>query len=612
MTSRVQVAKGILWFVVGLGLAATIVRFARGLGATTALSDTTPWGLWVGFNVMSAVALAAGGFVVAAIVHIFHREKYEPVARPAVLLALLGYSGAVTGLIVELGLPWNVWHPVFFWNPHSPLFEIAWCVMLYLNVLILEFAPVVLERTRFQGLYKLSLKVQLPLIVLGIAISTLHQSSLGSLQLIMPFRLHPLWYTHRIPELFFVSAIGAGLCMVIFACLVTCWLYERKPRLETLSGLAGFAAGALGFYALFRGWDLLSEGKLHYMLEGTRETWLFWIEIVASIVVPMVLFLVPRTRRSPTGLFLGALSGVLGVVLYRVNASGLGQIWTTKTTYFPTWTEFAMGLAVPAGFAIIYLFVQEHFPVERELSEELARLRRYQLFELPRFDRQHLIWLGDPGFCARRIFSLLFGVALGIGLALSPWNPLVAETPVERARGGDVLRVGFPAGTVQFPHAAHIERIGKDLGDRNRSCATCHHLVKPGDRGTPCAECHADMYLPTRIFDHELHVKRAGGNASCGECHPPGKPKAAGSAKTCQECHRKDMMAKNERVKEFRHAEAPGLRRAAHGICIPCHEREAKKPGAKKPDLHRCNTCHRTPVPHGEAVLAEGRDGGAT
>jgi len=597
MTRRVQITKGILWFILGLGFAATLVRFVRGLGAATALSDTTPWGLWVGFNVMSAVALAAGGFVVAAIVHIFHRERYQPVARPAVLLALLGYSGAATGLIIELGLPWNVWHPLIFWNPHSPLFEIAWCVMMYLTVLVLEFTPVVLERTRFQKAYRTILRAQLPLIVLGIAISTLHQSSLGSLQLIMPFRLHPLWYTERIPELFFVSAIGAGICMVILACLVTSWLYERKPRIDTLSGLARWAASVLAFYLVFRGWDLWSEGKLHYLTQHTFETHLFYVEMIASVFLPLILFLWPRARRSPASLFFASLSGVLGVILNRVNASGLAQIWSTHTKYFPTWTEFAISFGVPAFYALIYLFIQEHFPVEKEIVDEEEKWRQRQLFVLPRFDRLSQVWLGDRTFASRRVYSVLFVVALVLGLTLTPWEPLVEASPVERARGGEVLHVGYPLGTVQFPHADHIKRLGKD------HCGVCHHLHKPGDVGTPCTECHRDLYLPTRIFDHVAHVTVLRGNRSCGECHRGDEPRTAATAKKCSGCHEKDMMATNEVVTRFENLEAPGFRESAHKLCVGCHRKEAKKPELNKPDLFRCATCHHSPVPYGKVVL---------
>ena len=597
MTRRVQITKGILWFISGLAFAVTIVRFTRGLGTTTALSDTTPWGLWVGFDVMGGVALAAGGFVIGAIAHVFKRERYHHAVRPAILTALLGYAAVAVGLLYDLGLPWNIWHPIIFWNPHSPLFEVAWCVMTYLTILFLEFLPVFLERTSFQGLYRTLLRLQLPLIILGISVSTLHQSSLGTLLLIMPFRLHPLWYTPHLPELFFVSAICLGLVMVIFESSVTAWLYKREPRTEMLAGLGRFAAAGLAFYLVFRLVDLWHHGKLGLAFQNTFEARLFWFEMGLSTIVPLVLFLIPRVRRSHTGVFLASAMGVMGFLLNRIDASGLAQVWVTRTDYFPMWTEFAVSLGIVSFFALIYLFIQEHFPVEKEIIDEEEKWRQRQLFVLPRFDRLSRVWLGDATFASRRVYSLAFVVALVLGLTLTPWSPLVEASPVQRARGGEVLRVGFPLGTVAFPHADHVKRLGKE------SCGTCHHLHRPGDVGTPCSECHRDLYLPTRIFDHVRHVRLLGGNAACAKCHPSGQPKVGYSAKKCSECHKKDMMADNKVVTKFETLSAPGLRKAAHGICIDCHRREAKNPKWKKPDLFRCATCHHSVVPHGKAVL---------
>ncbi len=346
MTRRVQITKGILWFISGLAAAVTIVRFTQGLGTTTALSDTTPWGLWVGFDVMGGVALAAGGFVIGAIAHVFKRHRYHHAVRPAILTALLGYAAVAVGLLYDLGLPWNIWHPLIFWNPHSPLFEVAWCVMTYLTILFLEFLPVFLERTRFQGLYKTLLRMQLPLIILGISVSTLHQSSLGTLLLIMPFRLHPLWYTPHLPELFFVSAICLGLVMVIFESSVTAWLYEREPHTHMLEGLARFAAAALTFYLAFRFWDLWHHGKLGLAFQGTFEARLFWVEMGLSAILPLILFLIPRVRRSHTGVFIASAMGVIGLILNRIDASGLAQVWATRTDYFPMWTEFIVSLGI--------------------------------------------------------------------------------------------------------------------------------------------------------------------------------------------------------------------------------------------------------------------------
>jgi len=192
---RVQVTKTVLWALVGAALVALAARFWTGLGATTNLSDLTPWGLWIGLK-LAGVAFAAGGFTIAAVVYIFRLESYHALARRSVLLGFLGYTFFVVSLIVDLGIPWNIWRPVVFWNPHSPLFEVAWCVMLYLTVLALEFAPVVLEkyRDRFKLCdlgYRFLRRVTIPLVVFGVALSVLHQSSLGTLFAIMPHRLHP-------------------------------------------------------------------------------------------------------------------------------------------------------------------------------------------------------------------------------------------------------------------------------------------------------------------------------------------------------------------------------------------------------------------------------------
>ncbi|RLE23260.1 MAG: Ni/Fe-hydrogenase cytochrome b subunit [Acidobacteria bacterium] len=597
MTRRVQITKGILWFITGLAAAVTIIRFTRGLGTTTALSDTTPWGLWVGFDVMGGVALAAGGFVIGAIAHVFKRDKYHHAVRPAILTALLGYAAVAVGLLFDLGLPWNIWHALIFWNPQSPLFEVAWCVMIYLTILFLEFLPVFLERTRFQALYRILLRMQLPLIILGISVSTLHQSSLGTLLLIMPFRLHPLWYTPHLPELFFVSAICLGLSMVIFESSVTAWLYKRKPNTDMLSGLARFAAGALALYLAFRLFDLWHHDKIGLAFEGSFEARLFWFEMGLSTIVPLVLFLIPKVRRSHTGVFIASSMGLMGFLLYRIDASGLAQVWATRTDYFPMWTEFAVSFGIVSFFALIYLFIQEHFPVEHEILDEEEKWRQRQLFVLPRFDRLTQVWLGDPTFASRRVYSLVFVVALVLGLTSTPWQPLVEASPVQRARGGDILKVGFPIGTVAFPHAEHVKRLGKE------ACGTCHHLHLPGDVGTPCSECHSDLYLPTRLFDHYRHVGLLGGNPSCERCHPQEGPRVGTTAKKCSSCHEKDMMAENQVVKTFEYLTAPGLSQAAHGICIECHKREATNPEWGKPDLFRCATCHRTPVSHGDVVL---------
>jgi Ni/Fe-hydrogenase subunit HybB-like protein len=599
---RIFLFKGLLWLLAGLAAAVAIVRFAFGLGASTALSDTTPWGLWIGFDVMGGVALAAGGFVIAAVVHIFHREKYHAAARPAILTAFLGYGAVAVGLLFDLGLPWHIWHPVIFWNIHSPLFEVGWCVMLYLTVLALEVAPVILERTPFQRAYRFLTKLALPIMILGIMLSTLHQSSLGSMLLIMPFRIHPLWYSHLLPELFFVSAICLGLSMVIFESSITSWLYRREPEAEMVAGLARMASFGLAFYLVFRLVDLGIQHKLGLIFAGTWESNLFIAEMLLSTGIPGALYALPRVRRSTRALWILSTCSVLGFVLNRINASGLSQVWATRTFYFPAWTEIAISVGIVSACGLVFFFIQEHFPVNPEVLESLEERRKTSAKETPKFAPFTEVWLGEGWRKSARVYSMLFVLAMAAGLTLAPKSqPFVNET-AGRARGSDVLRVGAGPRYVYFDHKKHQDEMGgKD------SCGLCHHLHKAGDVGTPCSECHRALYSPTPIFDHASHVAKLQGNASCAKCHGEGSPVPVTPAKTCEECHRKDMMAQNPVAKAFKASRAPSYRDAMHGMCIPCHVKKAPEAETKRPDLGRCGACHDSGTQSEKAYLASAK-----
>ncbi|WP_372681671.1 NrfD/PsrC family molybdoenzyme membrane anchor subunit, partial [Desulfosarcina sp.] len=225
----------VLAVLMAAGAAAIAARFIGGIGYVSNLSTARPWGLWIGVDVASGVALAAGGFTTAFLAHIIGRHYYEAVVRPALLTAVLGYTFVVLGLLVDIGRSWAIWKPLLYWNPTSVLFEVAMCVMFYLNVLYIEFLPIVAERFKgrvnlpgplailngpVDGLLKLADTV-LPrimwfFIIAGVVLSCMHQSSLGSLMLIAPTKLHPLWYTPMLPLLFLTSAIAVGYPMVVF------------------------------------------------------------------------------------------------------------------------------------------------------------------------------------------------------------------------------------------------------------------------------------------------------------------------------------------------------------------------------------------------------------
>ena len=210
--SRLTFWTTVFWIIMMAGFVSAVIRFGWGLGASTHLSDQFPWGLWVGFDVVCGVGLAAGGFVVAASVYIFNLERYRPILRPAILTAFLGYILVVVGLLFDLGRPWNVWHPIIMWNPHSVMFEVGWCVMLYSTVLALEFSPIIFEKLNFERPQKILHTITIPMVILGVVLSSLHQSSLGSLFLIIPEKVYPLWYSSNLPYLFFTSAVAVGPC----------------------------------------------------------------------------------------------------------------------------------------------------------------------------------------------------------------------------------------------------------------------------------------------------------------------------------------------------------------------------------------------------------------
>ncbi len=368
MTDRLTALKTVLWTLVGVLAAVTVVRFTHGLGAVTNLSDAAPWGLWIGFDVMSGVALAAGGFVLAATVYIFGLERYRPFVRPAVLTAMLGYAAVAVGLLYDLGLPWRIWHPLLHWQHHSVLFEVAMCVMLYLTVLVLEFAPTVLEHPLFSGRVFRALlsglkKATIPLVITGIVLSTLHQSSLGSLFLITPYRLHPLWYSPIIYVLFFTSAVGLGLMMVVLESLLSSWFLGHRAHQRELGGLGVAASVVLWVYVALRVGDLALRGVLPSALDGSRQANLFLFEIVVSAVLPATLLLFRRVRATRALVGVCAAATVGGMVLYRLDVSILSFARPEGFGYFPSWEEFAVSLGIVSAFALIFIFFVERLRV---------------------------------------------------------------------------------------------------------------------------------------------------------------------------------------------------------------------------------------------------------
>ena len=371
------IRSGLLVAMLGLGLAIILLRFIYGLGAVTNLSDRFPWGLWIGFDVMTGVALAAGAFVITATVHIFGLKRFEPLVRPAVLTGLLGYLLVIGGLMVDLGRPYNVWRPLVHWQHHSVLWEVGLCVTFYTLVLFIEFQPVVLERlNRFSlitdrlptiSLYRWLKKVSIIFVILGVVLSTMHQSSLGSLYVLLPTKLSPLWYSLYLPVFFWISAVAAGLTVPIIESTLSAKAFKRGLELNLLADLARTASVVLLVYLLVRAGDLAARGAWPLLFEPTLQAATFWAEIGLGVIVPAVLFALKPLRYRPRVLFSGAvLMIIFGVVLNRLNVSWIGLLPYTGAIYYPSWMEVVVSLTLVSLGVIAFGLAAKYLPVFSE------------------------------------------------------------------------------------------------------------------------------------------------------------------------------------------------------------------------------------------------------
>lgn len=354
----------------GAGLLA--LRFTRGLGAVTNLSDAFPWGLWVGFDVLCGVGLAAGGFLITTVVYVFDVKRFRPVVRPAVLTAFLGYLLVISALLFDLGRPWNLWRPLVFWNPRSVMFEVSWCVLLYTSVLALEFSGLVFERLGFARALRAQRAATPPLVIAGALLSTLHQSSLGSFYLIVPGKLHALWYTPLLPLLFLFSSVCVGLAMVVVESRFSSRAFGRRLELPLLQELGRVLCAALFVLGVTRVYDLVARGVLAEAFAPTREALLFQLEFGLGVLLPMLLLARTRVRASARGLYAASLLVVAGFVANRLDVSITGFEGAAGKTYVPAWSELVITLMlVGLGFFLFGLAVR-HLPVFPEAEAHVT------------------------------------------------------------------------------------------------------------------------------------------------------------------------------------------------------------------------------------------------
>ena len=361
---RVPVGLLLLATLVAVGAGVGIVRMINGLGTTTSLSDGYPWGLWIVYDVFF-VPFSAGAFMILAITHIYNRREYHDIARPVVLAGFLGEVMVIAVLVMDLGR-WHQFYNVlipWYWNIHSFMFQVGICLTIYMGIMVLEVAPAVLERLNWQKPLRLIGMLTVLTAGAGIVLSSLHQSSLGSLFLLMPYKLHPLWWTPLLPLFFFTSAAFAGLSMAIFVAGICKRAFRCGLDLGLLGNLARIVSVLLGFYLVLKAADLILAGELGMAFTEGGFSALFLAEVIIGVIVPMLLFSRRKVRESNTGLIVGSGCVLLGLAINRTSVALVAQSAPSGAAYFPHWMELVISAAAIAAGVLIFALAVRFLPI---------------------------------------------------------------------------------------------------------------------------------------------------------------------------------------------------------------------------------------------------------
>ena len=629
MINKAKTLKDILWFFIFFGLVAGIFRLWFGLGATTNLTDSVPWGLWKVLNMIAGVALSTCGFTIGFLVYVLKIEKFKPLVKPAILVAFLGYGSSCFALLFDIGQPYRFLHPLFMWNEHSFLFEVFWCVMLYFSVTFIELMPNILEKYKLKKTVGFLHKITIGIVIIGISLSTLHHSSLGSLFLITPYRLSELWYSSLLPVYFFTSAAGCGIMFLIFVKILYSKLYnpvsifgehtngkapvvcsinrndgksatkEYGKDMSMLSSLGIVGASLLAIYLILKIYDLIRLNLFDTLLAGTWESWIYILELLLTTVLPIVLIIIKKSRCSPYGLGIAAFSASLGLALNRLDVGIIGYFRDAGSAYFPSLTEWALSIGVIAAAALVFLFVAENFSIFDE-QWKIYKINK-GIFKAS-FDSISRVWQATLQSGLQRTTIIgVFVIPIAFVLMYPQYKGdkrinIVPASGLNTVRSILIINANTPGMSTQFPHLKHQETLGKE-----KSCIECHHMSLPNDKSTPCSRCHCKMFEKTIIFNHKIHKSRVAAkrqisglnpeNKTCVICHSPGLPKDINSAVGCMECHNEDMNVADtlNLPKQFLYANS--YFDVMHKRCIGCHQE--RKQQVNKPNLDQCSNCHQ-------------------
>ena len=355
------------------GIVLIVIRFIYGIGSVTNLSQEVPWGLWIGFDVVTGVAFAGGAYVITFLVYILNREKYHSIVRVTVLNGFLAYVFYAGALLLDLGRPWNVVNPIIgnSFGTSSVLFLVAWHFLLYMIAELIEFSPAIAEWLGAKRARKILSGMTIAAVIFGITLSTLHQSGLGALYLMAKDKIHPLWYSEFIPVLFLVSSVFAGLSMVIFEGAISHKVFFKQiseknqtSQKGIVLGLAKICAGAMFAYFFLqllvfihqKRWDLLDTPMGYWYL----------LEMLGFVLLPMILYVYSYKKSNINLAKVAAIITMLGIILNRLNVTVIGFRWDAAIRYFPTWMELAVTLTVIFTEIWIFRWIIKRMPVLSE------------------------------------------------------------------------------------------------------------------------------------------------------------------------------------------------------------------------------------------------------
>jgi Ni/Fe-hydrogenase subunit HybB-like protein len=371
--------KWFTWFnvisipVILAGIVIIVIRFAKGIGSVTNLTQEVPWGLWIGFDVVTGVAFAGGAYILTFIVYILNVKKYKPIVRVTVLNGFLAYLFYAGALLLDLGRPWNVINPIIgnSFGTNSVLFLVAWHFLLYMLAELLEFSPAIAEWLGARRARRILSGMTLAAVIFGITLSTLHQSGLGALYLMAKQKIHPLWYSEFIPILFLVSSVFAGLSMVILEGSISHKVFGDQISKKNhashngiLHGLSGICAFAMFAYLFLQILNFIHNKN--WTLINTPMGYWFLFEMIGFVLIPMLLFFYSYRKINIITIRVAAVISMLGIILNRLNVSVIGFRWDATVHYVPSWMEFVVTLTIIFIEIWIFRWIINRMPVLRD------------------------------------------------------------------------------------------------------------------------------------------------------------------------------------------------------------------------------------------------------